>query len=112
MLVGGVTFDSFQPYVEDAVRQSATAQDNAVTLGVSRADTEVPGGEAGSATREGGQLVEHYAITGDGEDRACLTVMGTNLGEQTSLYPVSSDAIPATYSYRLSASVSDGACPN
>ncbi|NIJ10666.1 hypothetical protein FHU38_001010 [Saccharomonospora amisosensis] len=110
VLAGGVTFDSFQPYVEDAVRESATAKDNAVMLRVTRADDEVTETEAGGAQQEGDQLVEHYVVTGDGDEQACLTVTGTNLGEHASPYPVSSDAMPATYSYQLSASVSDGAC--
>lgn len=108
VLAGGPTYDSFQPYVEDAVRSSPTAEDNAVTLRVSRA------AEDDAAVRhdndEGDEIVENYVISNDGEDAVCLTVTGTNLGEQGNRYGTSSDSGLATYRYRLSASVSDGPC--
>ena len=100
----GTGYESFEPYVESVLRDTETAHDNAVPLGLSRgAATTLPA----RPQQKGDRIVEHYSISANGEHTVCMTVTGTNIGE----YPGPSGPSPEpAYQYTLSATAEDGTC--
>jgi hypothetical protein len=114
VLVGPVTFDSFEPYLEDALRHTSAAEDNASLLSISRervAEDGEDGGDdevswRGRVFHEGDETVEHYTVSADGEHPVCVTITGTNVG---SYGPALGDE-PAEQRYALAPAVSDGTC--
>jgi hypothetical protein len=105
VLMGPATgYDSFEPYVESALRDTKTANDNAVPLGLSRGEATTP---SARPQQKGDLIVEHYTVSADGEHTVCMTVTGTNVGEY--LGPYGPMPEPA-YQYTLSAKAEDGNC--
>jgi hypothetical protein len=105
VLMGPATgYDSFEPYVESAVRDAGSADGNGVPLELSRGEeAAVPPGPQ----RKGDEIVEHYTVSGDGGHAVCMTVTGTNIGEYPSPY---GPAPEPAYEYTLSATAKDGDC--